>query len=93
MKIVLYTRDLRLRASPRHGGQGVFFEFLVTDPPHRKPRLGRRHSSYLMDRVVTIHALYLNNTTFIGNAQYQTKTLNKGFTPTVSCSPEKCDDS
>jgi hypothetical protein len=32
MMIVLYTKDLRLRASPRHGGPGVFFEFLVTDP-------------------------------------------------------------
>jgi hypothetical protein len=35
-KIVLNTKDLRIRASPRHGGQGVFFEFLVTDPPHKE---------------------------------------------------------
>jgi hypothetical protein len=27
MKIVLYTKDPRLRASPRHGGQGVFLNF------------------------------------------------------------------
>ena len=26
MKIVMYTMKPRLRASPRHGGQGVFFE-------------------------------------------------------------------
>jgi hypothetical protein len=28
MKIVLYTMDSRLRTSPRHGGQGVFFNTL-----------------------------------------------------------------
>jgi hypothetical protein len=27
IKIVLYTKDPRNRVSPRHGGQGVFFEF------------------------------------------------------------------
>jgi hypothetical protein len=27
-KIVLYTKDIRLRASSRHGGQGVFLKFL-----------------------------------------------------------------
>jgi len=27
----------RLRASPRHGGQRVFFEFLVADPPLGRP--------------------------------------------------------
>ncbi len=27
MKILLYTKDSRLRASPRHGGQGVFLNF------------------------------------------------------------------
>ena len=27
-------------ASPGHGGQGVFFEFLVTDPPHKEAPLG-----------------------------------------------------
>jgi hypothetical protein len=32
MKIVLYSKDLRLRTSPGHGRQGVFFEFFVTDP-------------------------------------------------------------
>ena len=31
-KIVLYMKDSRLRASPRHGGQGgFFFNLLVTD--------------------------------------------------------------
>ena len=33
---------------------GSFFNFLFTDPPHRKPRRGRRQSSYLKDRVETI---------------------------------------
>jgi hypothetical protein len=36
MKIVMYTREPRLRASPRHGGQG-FFELFVTDPPRGRP--------------------------------------------------------
>ena len=35
------------------------------------PLRGRRHSSYQMDRVVTIPASYLNTTIFIGNAQKQ----------------------
>jgi hypothetical protein len=29
--------DPRLGASPRHGGQGDSFEFLVTDPPRGRP--------------------------------------------------------
>jgi hypothetical protein len=37
MKIELYTKDSRLRASPRHGGQGVFLNFLVADPPRGRP--------------------------------------------------------
>jgi len=32
MKIVMYTMELRLRASPRHSGQG-FFKLFVPDPP------------------------------------------------------------
>ena len=28
-----YTKDSFLRASPRHGGLGVSFNFLFTDPP------------------------------------------------------------
>jgi hypothetical protein len=36
MKIILYTKDLRIRASSGHGGQGVFFGFSVTDPPHKE---------------------------------------------------------
>jgi len=36
MKIVLYTKDPCFRASPGHGGLGVFFEFLVTHPPRRR---------------------------------------------------------
>jgi hypothetical protein len=62
MKIVVYTMDLRLRASPRHGGKGVFYEFFshrsAVGASHRE----RRHSSYLVDGVVTIPALHPNNT-------------------------------
>jgi len=47
--------------------EGNFLNFLVTDLPHRKPRRGRRQSSYMIDRVVTIPASYLNTTIFIGN--------------------------
>ena len=36
MKIVVATKDPRIRAYQRHGGQG-FFEFLVTDPPQGSP--------------------------------------------------------
>ena len=36
IKIVMYTMEPRLRASPRHGGQGLF-ELFVTDPPRGRP--------------------------------------------------------
>ena len=36
MKIVMYTMVPRIRASPRHGGQG-FFELFVTNPPRGRP--------------------------------------------------------
>jgi hypothetical protein len=42
-----------------------FFKFLVTDPPR-----GRRQSSYLIDRVVTIPATYLNITSFVGKPHF-----------------------
>ena len=29
--------DYRLKASPRHGYQGVFLEFLVSNPPRERP--------------------------------------------------------
>ena len=29
--------DYRIRASPRHGGQEVFFKFFVIDPPRGCP--------------------------------------------------------
>jgi len=32
MKIVMYTMEPRFRASPRHGGKGVFELFFI-DPP------------------------------------------------------------
>jgi len=37
MKIVLSTKDPGLRASPRYGGKGVFFEFFITNPPRGHP--------------------------------------------------------
>jgi hypothetical protein len=36
---------------------GSFIEFLVTDPPRGRPFVGRRQSSYQMDKLVTITAL------------------------------------
>jgi len=86
MKIGLSTKDPRLRAFPRHAGQGVFLNF-----SHRSaagaPLRGRRHSSHQMDRGVTNFASYLNNTIFIGNGQ---KNLNpqQGFHPRCFGSPQ-----
>jgi hypothetical protein len=37
MKIVVYATNLRLKASPSYGGQGIFFDFFVTDPPRERP--------------------------------------------------------
>ena len=34
IKIVMYSKVSRLRASLRHGGQGVFF---ITEPPRGRP--------------------------------------------------------
>jgi len=62
-------KDSRLRASLRLGGQGVFFNFLFTDPLRGRPVLGWRQLSYLMVRGVTIPAFYLNTTIFMGNVQ------------------------
>ena len=42
-----------------------FFNFLFTDPPHRKPRRVWRQSSYLKDRVETIPVFYLNTMIFM----------------------------
>ena len=57
-----------LRASPRHGGPGVFLN------SHQSaagvPRRGRRQSSYQMDRLVTILASYLNTTIFFGKPHF-----------------------
>ena len=36
MKIVIYSMEPCLRASPSHSGQG-FFELFVTDPPQGRP--------------------------------------------------------
>jgi hypothetical protein len=36
-RIVVNMMDPRLRASPRHGGQELFSNFLVTDPPRGRP--------------------------------------------------------
>ena len=44
--------DLRIRASPRHGGQDCFKKNLIIDLPRGRPVGGRRHSSHLMENVV-----------------------------------------
>ena len=63
MKIVMYTMEPRLRASPRHGGQ-VFFKLYVTDPLRGRPfgSSGNHHNYYSG----TGPALNLNNPIFIG---------------------------
>ena len=73
----LYTKDSCLRASPRHGGQEVFLHFSHRSAVGATLR-GRRQSSYLRERVVTIPVSYLDKTIFIGNAQEQAKRL-RGF--------------
>ena len=66
MKIVLNIKDPRFRASPRHGGQGVFL--LVTDPPHREAPVGGGSIHRIRyKRGVTISASYLNTTIFTGD--------------------------
>jgi len=80
MKILFYTKDSCLRASPRHGGAGSFFKFFDHRSATGAPRRGWRHSSYQMDRVIIISASYLNNTIFMGNAQSQSF-RSGGFTP------------
>jgi hypothetical protein len=62
MKIVVNTKDPRLRASPRHGGHCVSYLIFVTDPPRGRPVLGRRQSSYMMERGVTITTFYMITT-------------------------------
>jgi len=62
MKILLYTKDPSLKVLRGTTGREFFKNFFVTDPPHRKPRRERRHSSDPMDRGVTISASYLNTT-------------------------------
>jgi hypothetical protein len=58
-KIVIYTMDLRLRASSRHGAQEIFlFDFCDTEPPRG------RHSSFMIiggNNPVS----YLNHTFFL----------------------------
>ena len=51
--------DFHLRASTRYGGQGVFPEFLVTDPPRDCPvRGGDTHRANELN--FTILPSYLN---------------------------------
>ena len=56
--------ETRLRASPRHGGQG-FFELFVPDPPRGRPFAGRRRSSY-MEACEKNLVSYLNSSIFMG---------------------------
>ena len=68
----------RLRASPRHGGQG-FFELFVPDPPRGRPfGCGGDHRTWR--RVKKNLVSYLNNSIFMGNAQLQAE-RSRGFHP------------
>jgi len=51
IKIVMYSKVPRLRASPRHGGQGVFFSHRAAAGASLR---ARRHTSYLINRGVKI---------------------------------------
>jgi hypothetical protein len=50
IKIVMYSKVSRFRASLRHGGQGVFFSHRATAGTSLR---GRRNSSYMINRVLT----------------------------------------
>jgi hypothetical protein len=65
---LLHTIDSRFRASARHGGAGSCFEFAHRSAAGASLR-GRRQSSYLRKRVVTIPVSYLNKTIFMGNPE------------------------
>jgi hypothetical protein len=65
-KIVLYTKDSRLRASSRHGGQGVFLKFLSSIRRWGSP-LGSVIFIVNDGERVIISAPYLNTTSFIGD--------------------------
>jgi len=69
MKIDLYTKNQRLRASPGHGEEAVVVNFA-----HRSAAgaslLGRQ-SSYQRERATTFPESELSSTIFTGYAQYQ----------------------
>jgi hypothetical protein len=74
--------DSRLRAEQ---GKEVFLIFSHQSAAGESLR-GRRHSSYLRERVVTIPVSYLNKTIFMGNAQLQAK-RSRGVHPRCCGSP------
>ena len=64
---LLHTIDSRLRASLEARRGRELFWILLTDPPWGASLRGRRQSSYLRERVVSIPVSYLNKTFFMGN--------------------------
>ena len=85
MKIVLYTMEPRLRASPRHGGQGFFLNCLFLIRRGATLRGGGDHRTWR--RVKKNLVSYQNSSIFMGNAQLQAK-RSRGFHPRRCGSPD-----
>jgi hypothetical protein len=58
MKTLFYTKDSRIRASPRHCGQGVFFWIFSPRTATGAPLRGWRHSSYLGNHLIIFSIMY-----------------------------------
>jgi hypothetical protein len=87
MKIVLYTRDFRLMASPRHGGQGVLLNFNHRSAAQEAP-------SGVAAFIETDHLFSLYGclprgivSVFIGNIQTNLN-AQQGFLPRCLGSPQ-----
>jgi hypothetical protein len=83
--------DLRLRASPRHGGSGgTLSNFFVTEPPHKEAPSGAAALLIISDGPTADNRLII--TEYYDFYRKIQKNLNarRSFTPTALCSPKKC---
>jgi hypothetical protein len=93
MKIVVDMMDLRLRASPRHGGSGgTLSNFFVTEPPHKEALSGAAALLIISDGPTADNRLII--TEYYDFYRKIQKNLNarRSFTPTALCSPKKMRD-